>query len=191
MSPRADRALRVHPIVPCPVWYRHGMLEPPPGPAHDESASNRRTDIISCAAATRQSRFHFGMVRVCIHPGHLHPRPPPTDLSYRGSRQRPGSNPRVLDASRLLIHTKSQRHSIVSPAPTDPGPGNATIYQVAASKASKIKVHPGFEWVMVESSGKGTPNARQRTLPAHSWPVLSMDGRRAFLGRNPRHTNRH
>ena len=53
------------------------------------------------------------------------------------------------------------------------------------------RVHPGFEWVMVESSGKGTPNARQRTLPAHSWPVLSMDGRRAFLGRNPRHTNRH
>jgi len=127
MSPRVDRALRVHPMVPCPVRYRQGMLEPPTGPAHHESASNRRTNIIPSAAATRQSRIHFGMVRVCIHPGHLHPRPPPTALSYRGSRQRPGSNPRLLDASRLLINTKSQRHSIVSPAPTDPGPGNDRV----------------------------------------------------------------
>ena len=37
---RVDRALRVHPMVPCPVRYRQGILEPPSGPAHHESASN-------------------------------------------------------------------------------------------------------------------------------------------------------
>jgi hypothetical protein len=112
MCSRVDRALRAHPIVPCPVWYRQRMLEPPPGPAHDESASNRRTHMIPSAAVTRQSRIHFGMVRVCIHPGHLHPRPPPPYLICRGSRQRPNSNPRVLDGSWLLTHRGDAKSNV-------------------------------------------------------------------------------
>jgi hypothetical protein len=134
MSSRADRALRVHPIVPCPVWYRQGMLEPAPGPAHDESASNRRTNIISCAAVTRQSRFHFEMVRVCIPPGHLHPRPPPTDLSCRGQVSDPvriSSSGRISAVdSRRVAETLSQ--TCESPTPTDPGPGNVTDHPVRA-----------------------------------------------------------
>jgi hypothetical protein len=141
MSPRVDRALRVHPIVPCCVWYRQGMLEQPSGPAHDESASNRRTNMIPSAAVSRQSRIHFGMVRVRIPPGHLHPRPP-TAMSHLWSKSatrfESANAGRILAVvSRRVAETLSQ--TCDSPTPTDPGPGNSWHHRARGIDSTQVK----------------------------------------------------
>jgi len=55
---------------------------------------------------------------------------------------------------------------------------------------SKTSVHPGFPWVMVQLLGKGTPNARQRTLPVHPWtpvPLERLRGEARYaVSRDPR-----